>query len=129
MHSQPQDDTQTDDLELLRRNIHLTRRAVKPLGRQQAACARIARVGKDPSTSCAPAMIVLERRWSEISTRRYQIVSSRSVLVDVPIKATSTVESGGPEAVNRVQRGRVIKNHRRRGEKWELGGSPLRTVQ
>ena len=34
MRSQPRDDTQTDDLELQRRNIHLTRRAVKPLGRQ-----------------------------------------------------------------------------------------------
>ena len=73
-------------------------------------------------------MIVLERRWSDFSTRRYQIVSSCSVLVDAPIEATSTVESGGPEAVQRVQRGRVIKNHRRRREKWDLGGSPLRTV-
>ena len=73
-------------------------------------------------------MIVLERRWSDFSTRRYQIVSSRSVLVDEPIEATSTVESGGPEAVQRVQRGRVIKSHRRRREKWDLGGSPLRTV-
>lgn len=74
-------------------------------------------------------MIVLERRWSDFSTRRYQIVSSCSVLVDAPIEATSTVESGGPEAVQRVQRGRVIKNHRRRREKWDLGGSPLRTVK
>ena len=73
-------------------------------------------------------MIVLERRWSDFSTRRYQIVSSCSVLVDAPIEATSTVESGGPEAVQRVQRGRVIKSHRRRREKWDLGGSPLRTV-
>ena len=74
-------------------------------------------------------MIVLERRWSDFSTRRYQIVSSCSVLVDAPIEATSTVESGGPEAVQRVQRGRVIKSHRRRREKWDLGGSPLRTVE